>query len=334
MVAHERVLLQEKALSIAGPSRRGQIARRFCRHGMGVTGLIVLSLILLGVLILPAVLPSDLEKIDVSSGIIQDFSPFGATAPTGDVHWLGTDREGRDMAARLFSAGRVTLVISLLATLLTMLLGVAIGVLAGLYGGWLDAILMRCADFLLAIPAIPLYIVANRVFETTGLLGVIVDITNDDKLLNTTYIMVLSFTLIGWAGVARQMRISILKLRSLSYVEATRALGAGNRRVVFSHLLPNSASTILTAGALMVADFIVLESTLSYLGKGVGKIAPSWGYMLNNASSTFWTITTLNPFEDTKAYTTILPALLIFLTVLSINFIGDTLRRALDPKST
>jgi peptide/nickel transport system permease protein len=295
--------------------------------------LIGLGLILLGVLLVPAVSPFDIEHIDVDNGLILGFAPFGATSPTGYVHWLGNDRDGRDLAVRLASAGRITLTIAFLSTFFAMLLGVAIGLLAGFYGGWVDTLLMRLADFLLAVPAIPLYVIFNSVLAATGAIHLIVSITNNDPVLNTMITIVLVFVLISWAGVARQVRIAVLKMRSLSYVEATRALGANDRRIIFSHILPNSAATIFTAGTLMLAEIIIFESSLSYLNQGVGKLSPSWGYMLNDATATLFTVQTINPLENTRAYTIILPTFLIFLTVLSINFIGDTLRRALDPKA-
>jgi peptide/nickel transport system permease protein len=307
--------------------------QRFLRRPLGVVGLIVLSLVLLGVLLVPAISPFDIEHIDVDKGLILGFSPFGGTSPTGYVHWLGNDRDGRDLAVRLASAGRITLTIAFLSTFFAMLLGVALGLLAGFYGGWVDTVLMRLADFLLAVPAIPLYVMANSVLAATGVVQLIVSITNNDPVLNTMVTIVLVFVLISWAGVARQVRIAVLKMRSLSYVEATQALGAGNRRIIFSHILPNSAATIFTAGTLMLAEIIIFESSLSYLFLGVGKLTPSWGFLLNDATATIFTVQTINPFEDTRAYTIILPTFLIFLTVLSINFIGDTLRRALDPKA-
>ena len=314
-------------------SRSAIVWRRFRRRPLGIAGLIVLSLVLLVVLLVPAISPFDREHIDVDKGLIFTYYPFATPSPTGYVHWLGTDREGRDLAMRLFSAGRITLTIAFLATFFTMLLGVAVGLLAGFYGGWVDTMLMRLADFLLAVPAIPLYIIANSALSATGAIELIIKITNNDPLLNTMVTIVLVFVIISWAGVARQLRIAVLKMRSLSYVEATRALGASNRRIIFSHLLPNSAATIFTAGTLMLAEIIIFESSLSYLNQGVGKFSPSWGYMLNDATATLFTVQTINPFEDTRAYTIILPTLMIFLTVLSINFIGDTLRRALDPKA-
>jgi peptide/nickel transport system permease protein len=293
----------------------------------------MLSLVLLAVLLVPALSPFDKEHIDVDKGLILGFAPFGAPSPTGYVHWLGTNREGKDLAVRLFSAGRITLAIAFLAASFTILLGVVVGLLAGFYGGWVDTMLMSLADFLLAVPAIPLYIIANSVLAATGVFQLIINITNNDPVLNTMITIVLVFVIISWAGVARQLRIVVLKMRSLSYVEATLALGASNLRIIFSHILPNSAATILTAGTLLLAEIIIFESSLSYLNQGVGKLSPSWGFLLNDATSTLFTVQTINPFEDTRAYTIILPTLLIFLTVLSINLIGDTLRRALDPKA-
>ena len=314
-------------------SRSAVVWQRYRRRPLGVMGLIVLSLILLGVLLVPVVSPFDIEHIDVDNGLILEFAPFGKLSPTGHAHWLGNDREGRDLAVQLSSAGRITLTIAFLATFFTMLIGVAVGLLAGFYGGWVDIMLMRLADFLLAIPAIPLYVIVNSVLLASGAVQLIINITNNDPVLNTMITIVVVFILISWAGVARQVRIAVLKMRSLSYVEATQALGASNSRIIFSHLLPNAAATILTAGTLMLAEIIIFESSLSYLNQGVGKLSPSWGFMLHDATTTLFTVRTINPFEDTRAYTVILPTLLIFLTVLSINFIGDTLRRALDPKA-
>jgi peptide/nickel transport system permease protein len=152
-----------------------------------------------------------------------------------------------------------------------------------------------------------------------------------DKL-GTVVTIILVLTLFGWMGIARLVRGSILSLRSLDFVEATRALGASSRRIILRHLMPNSLAPLLVAATRAVGDFIISETALSFLGLGIQQPTPSWGNMLSGSAEYTWYITDINPTQEIRGYLILFPGLMILLSVLSINFIGDALRDALDPR--
>lgn len=289
--------------------------------------LVVLGLLVLGIAFVPAV--TGFTELEVSP--LASLAPAGATDPmTEKVHWLGADFYGRDMLTRLFFAGRASLLVALLATLVTVTAGIIVGVVAGHYGGWVDTALMRCTDFMLALPLLPMYIFGFRLLTTT--------LDPQQLLADTMGGVTLTFAVFaffGWMGVARLVRGSILSLRTLDYIEASRALGAGNRRIIFRHLLPNSLAPVLVAAAFIVADFIIWESILAYFIQGiVDPPTPSWGNMLVGGIQYVGRLTSLNPFTDIRAFLFLLPTLMIFISVLCINYIGDTLREILDPRES
>jgi peptide/nickel transport system permease protein len=213
-----------------------------------------------------------------------------------------------------------------------VVIGGTIGALSGFYGGWLDTILMRFVDLMLAIPTLPILLIAAKMLTTSQLLSHPMIFGKDVGSLGSVIMIVIILAAFGWMGVSRLVRGSILSLRSLDFVEATRALGASNRRVIMRHLLPNSFAPIIVAATLAVGDFIVAEAALSFLGLGIQDPTPSWGNMLSNAQSYMQFITNINPFEEIRGYLILFPGLMILLTVLSINFMGDALRDALDPR--
>jgi peptide/nickel transport system permease protein len=219
-------------------------------------------------------------------------------------HPMGTDEVGRDIFARIVYAGRISLSIGLLAALISVGIGTLVGSISGFYGGWIDTILMRFTDLLLAIPTIFLLIVLTVFFGPSVL----------------TIIIVLG--VLSWMRLARIVRATFLSLREKEFVEAARCIGASDRLIILRHILPNTVAPITVAATLTVGTAMLIEAAVSYLGLGVQPPTPSWGNMLYNAQSQIWIAPWISVF----------PGVMILITVLSINFVGDGLRDALDPR--
>jgi peptide/nickel transport system permease protein len=240
---------------------------------------------------------------------------FGAPSA---AHPLGTDELGRDLLVRLAYGGRISLGLGLVAALATALLGIAIGLPAGYYGGWLDALLMRLADSVIALPLLPLLIVLAAIDLTK--LGLPAEWAHAPA---TSFLRVaILVALVGWTTVARLVRGTALSIRERDYVRAAEAMGARPLRIMLVHILPNLATPILVALTLSVGNVILFESVLSFLGLGIQPPWPSWGNMLTNAQELIWSAPML----------AVWPGLFIFVTVISFNLVGDGLDAALDPR--
>jgi peptide/nickel transport system permease protein len=275
--------------------------KRFSRNRVGVFGLIVLSLLILAAVLAPVIAPyGPSESIPAPSGRIERLQN-----PSWR-HWLGTDHLGRDVWSRVLYGAQVSLSVGLAATLITVGVGVLIGSLAGYFGGRVDMVLMRVTDVVLSFPILVLLIALAAVMRPT-LWGVMVTIG-----------------LVFWTRTARIVRGEFLRLRESLFVQAAVAGGAAPRRIITRHILVNAFSPIVVDATLRVAYAILLEATLSFLGIGLQEPTPSWGRMLNAASS-------LSVLEG-KPWLWLAPGMAIILTTLSINFVGDGLRDALDPK--
>jgi peptide/nickel transport system permease protein len=233
-------------------------------------------------------------------------------------HPLGTDEIGRDLLMRLCEGGRVSLLVGFVAALAASVLGTAIGLVAGYRGGRLDALLMRVTDGVIALPLLPLLIVLAALDPKKLGLGGLAD--SDAASL---YRIVALVALVGWTTVARLVRGAALSLREREFVRAAISLGATPFRIMLVHILPNLASPIIVATTLSVGDIILLESVLSFLGLGVSPPLASWGNMLTGAQETIALAPQLALY----------PGLLILVTVVSFNLLGDSLQRALDPRS-
>lgn len=226
--------------------------------------------------------------------------------PPSSEHFLGTDEYGRDIFSRLLYGARVSLLVGLSAVSGALFIGTVIGALAGYHGGWIDNVLMRMVDLFNAFPSIFLLITIVTLLEPS--------------LSN----IVMVFILLGWTGTARLVRGEFLKLKEEEFVWAARSLGMSDARIMFLHILPNAAAPIIVAATLGIGGVILAESGLSFLGLGIQPPIPSWGNMLQGAQSL--SIMVLAPWYP------LFPGLMILLTVLSFNFVGDGLRDALDPK--
>lgn len=226
------------------------------------------------------------------------------TPPSMD-HWMGTDRQGRDVFSRLIKGGQISLAAGFMAVVIVMLIGVTLGALAGFFGGWVDQVVMRTTDILLAIPLILLLITSASLFRPS---------------LRTTIIVI---GLSSWPGTARLVRGQFLALKSQEFVTAARAIGAQPSRIMIHHLFPNTLAIIIVQATIWLSFAIILEASLSYLGLGVQIPTPSWGNMLQDGQRELlfgaW-------------WLTLFPGLAIFMTVLSFNVLGDGLRDAMDPR--
>ncbi|MGA2393593.1 MAG: ABC transporter permease [Candidatus Lustribacter sp.] len=278
--------------------------RRFRKHKVALFGAIVLALMALFAALGHAVYPVDPNAIDQVNWTGYPLAPGVAG------HVLGTDENGRDLLARLMAGAQISLTVAISAVVMQVAIGSVLGALAGYYGGWVDFTLMRFTDVVLSIPLLPLLLV----------LTAIVSATSNKASLSFVVIIVLIGGL-TWPPTARLVRASFLSLREREFTEAARAIGGGDMRIIFRHLLPNAVAPIIVQATLSVANVILTESVLSFLGFGIQPPQASWGNMLANAQSNI----TIAP------WVAIFPGLCILITSLSINYLGDGLRDALDP---
>jgi peptide/nickel transport system permease protein len=286
--------------------------RRFRRRPLAVASLVLLALLALAAAARPLairLLGMDPLAIDL----------YGRLAGPSAAHPLGTDELGRDLFLRLLQGGQVSLTVGAAAALASAIIGTLIGLVAGYRGGILDRLLMRFTDSVIALPLLPLLIVLAAIDLTK--IGVPRALVESDGA--SLWRIVALIALIGWTTVARLVRGATLAVRSFDFVRAATALGAGGPRIVLVHILPNVASTMIVATTLSVGNYILLESVLSFLGLGIQPPLASWGAMLTNAQEMIGTAPALALY----------PGLLIFVTVIAFNLLGDGLQDALDPRA-
>jgi peptide/nickel transport system permease protein len=286
-------------------SPRQESWRRFRRHRMAVVSLWVLGIIVFGVLFGSWIWRVPINEIDFTARL----------ARPSLAHPLGTDDLGQDLLARMIAGGRISLAVGLAAMSVALSVGMLVGAIAGMSRGWLATALMWLTDLFLSLPALPLLLLIIYLFrdKLKAMLGL------------EAGIFVMVVVVIGglrWMPVARLVRAQFLSLREKEFVEAARALGASKSRQVLKHILPNALGPVIVAGTIDVAAAIIAESTLSFLGLGFPPDIPTWGRLLFDAKD----------YLDFAPHYALFPGLAIFLTVLSINFIGDGLRDALDPR--
>lgn len=288
------------------PSQWAAIWRQFRSHKGAMFGLIVLSVLVLAVLIGPYFWHP--EKLTVVEAIKQKNKGPSLRFP------LGTDQLGRDMLARMMAAGKVSLAVGFVAMIIAITFGTFIGVLAGYYKR-LDGPLMRLTDMFLALPLIPLLLVMVMLFRdrVAGVLG---------PEMGAFLLIVFAIGITSWMQAARIVRGEVLALKEREYVLAARSIGAAPRRIIIRHILPNVVSPVMVAATLGIAEAIITESVLSFLGLGFPPDFPTWGRLLYDGLS----------FMQIYPERVIWPGLAISLTVLSVNYIGDGLRDALDPR--
>ena len=277
----------------ARTSVRGEFWRRFRRNKLAVVGLAVIVTMILAAAFAPLVTPSSPTELgDVSRA-----------EPSAD-HWFGTDALGRDMYTRVVYGARVSLRIGVLAVLIASSIGIVVGAVTGFYGGRLDGILMRTTDVFLSFP----YILAAIVIIT--LIG------RGERSI------VLVLGLLGWMPIARLFRSSVLQAKQAEYVEAARAVGCNDLRLIVRHVLPNAIQPVIVYATIFVGTAVLTEAALSFLGAGVTEPTPAWGYMVSQGKS----------YLFTSPHMLFFPAGAILVTVMAFVFVGDGLRDALDPR--
>jgi peptide/nickel transport system permease protein len=279
--------------------------RRFRRHRLALLSAVVLTLIVLTILVGPLLWTVPIDDIDFSARL----------ASPSLTHLLGTDDLGQDLLARLMYGGKVSLSVGICAMSVAVVVGVLVGATAGMSSGRVDAALMWLADLFLALPQLPLLLLLIYLFrdKLTAILG-----TQGGVFV----LVVPAIGCLRWMPVSRLVRAQFFSLREKEFVEAARALGASRMRMVIRHLLPNAMGPIIVTATIEVANAIIAESTLSFLGLGFPPDVPTWGRVLFDAKD----------YLDVAPHWALFPGFAIFLTVLSINYIGDGLRDALDPR--
>ena len=278
---------------------------RFSQDKLALMGLGIFGLIILAILLGPLLYQTPMDKIDFSQ------STIGPSLS----HPLGTNDLGQDQLARLLFGGRISLTVGLAAMGVAMSVGTLVGAIAGFYGGRVDTFLMGVTNLFLSLPQLPLLLLIVYLFRDSlkTLVG---------PEWGIFILVVLVIGLLNWMSVSRLVRGQFLKLREMEFISAARALGASPQRLIWVHLLPNVFGVMIVAATLAVANGIITESTLSFLGLGFPPDLPTWGQMLFKAKD----------YLTTAPFMALFPALAIFLTVMSINYIGDGLQDALNPK--
>ncbi len=276
------------------------VLRRFFKHRLAAIALVVL-----GVMIAVA-LAASLSRYSPT-----DQNPANQFSHPSLQHLFGTDELGRDVFTRILYGGRISLAVGLLSTLLTIIGGILVGAASGYYRGWIDNVLMRITDSFLTFPTIFVLIILGSMLRDQPI----------PWLKNSVLIVIVIIAGLSWMWPARLVRSLFLALREREFVDASRALGTSDTVIIFKHILPNCIGPILVSGTLQMAAAIITESGLSYLGFGVQPPTASWGSILATAQTHVFTAPWLAVF----------PGLMIFITVISINYIGDGLRDAFDP---
>jgi peptide/nickel transport system permease protein len=283
---------------------------RFRRHKMALAGAVMLILLILYATV-------GALFFTEAYGNITD-TKIRLEAPSTE-HPFGTDTVGRDLLARTIYGGQISLMIGLTAVLIQIIVGVLIGAISGYYGGWIDSVLMRFTEAVFNIPTIPLLLVLSKLLSdkvpTINLLG--------REFSGSVVVITGVIGLTSWMGLARLVRASFLSLKEQEFVTAARSIGASNFSIIYEHILPNTVAPIIVTATLGVANAIINEAYVSFLGVGVLPPTATWGNMLTGAYK----------YIETAPWTWIFPGALIVLTVLSINFVGDGLRDALDPRA-
>jgi ABC-type dipeptide/oligopeptide/nickel transport system permease subunit len=277
--------------------------QRIAANKIALASIIFLALLILAAAFVPMLLPFGYEQQLPDSRLL----------PPGGKHILGTDDLGRDILTRVLVGARISLMVAVSVECVVVFLGLTVGLIAGYRGGWIDSLLMRITDVLLAFPDVLLAILL------LGTLG-----ATSSRPETSAMLVVVSLGVTGWPPLARLVRGQVVALRQREFVDAARSIGSSHGRILLHHILPNLVSPIIVAVTVDAAGVILAEATLSYLGIGVQRPMPSWGRMINDALD----------YYKSEPRLVIVPATMLSLTVIALNFLGDGLRDALDPRKT
>jgi peptide/nickel transport system permease protein len=322
-----------------GPSSRAEDAttesqfkvvfRRFRKHKLAVISSILLLIIFIASLLAPVITTFPRDAIDVSSS--QRPAPPGTVSADGRMHILGIDHLGRDLFTRVVYAARVSLSIAILVVLISETFGMMLGAIAGFYGGRTDMILSRINEFMLTIPQLPILLIISAILLKRDVVLPLPDFLNrflsalllaPEREAQKVVVLVLILVIFGWLGAFRLMRGMALTLSKQDFVEALRAAGASDARIIFRHIIPNGLAPILVNASLSLGAVIVLESALSFLGLGVQDPTPTWGNMLDFARA----------YMFKHPWLPLVPGIPLVIVSMGFNFMGDGLRDALDPR--
>lgn len=293
-VTHEEVHVTKRT------SKKKKVFRFIRKNPSGVLGLLLVLIILSCALFAPWIAPMDPTEANLGDRL----APPSWSSETGQSEFfLGADQLGRDLLSRIIYGAKISLQVGIFGSLLAMVIGTVLGLIAGYFGKWMDAFIMRAADIQLAFPFILFAIIIMSVLGT-GIWKIVI-------ILGLTY----------WVGFARLIRSQIISLKELEYIQAAKAVGGTNLRIIRKHILPNVASSIMVLGTLYIAEFILLEAALTFLGLGVDPTIPSWGGMLANSRN----------YIESAWWTATFPGFAIMFTVLGFNLLGDWLRDKFDP---
>ncbi len=305
------------------------VFRRFRRHKLAMAASIFLLVILLVSLFAKEVAPYGPTEIEVGNPFAAPFAP--ATDPSRPMHILGTDHLGRDFFSRIIFAARISLSVSVSVVLGSVVVGSLVGAISGFYGGFLDDVLQRTIEFLLTIPTLPILLILSSILlqipEAIPVPQVVISLVGrfmyiQDREAQQVVMVIIVLMSFGWLGIARLMRGMVLSLKSMDFVEAARALGVSDISIITRHLIPNAFAPIIGAASLNLAEYIILEAALSFIGFGIQDPTPTWGNMLAFTQS----------YMFNHPWLPLIPGLPIFICALTFNFVGDGLRDALDPR--
>jgi peptide/nickel transport system permease protein len=323
------VNLKDKAAEQKQESQIRVIWRRFRRHKLAMISLILISIVFIASLLAPVIAPFERDAIDLSSNIRP--APPGTVDAAGRVHYLGVDHLGRDLFTRVLYAARVSMTIAILVVLISETFGALLGAIAGYYGGTVDTVISRIIEFMLTIPTLPILLIISAILLRRDVVIPLPGFVNrilsalllaPEREAQKVVVLVFILVIFGWLGAARLMRGMALSLSKQDFVEALRAAGASDARIIFRHVIPNGIAPILVNASLALGGVIVTESALSFLGLGVQDPTPTWGNMLATSQSYMFQ----NPWLP------LVPGVFLVIVSIGFNFVGDGLRDALDPR--
>lgn len=338
MAAVKPLEAQEQKIISRSPAQDAW--REFRRNRIAVAGAVFVILLLLGAIFAPLITPYHFGYQNNAYTRQKPMTGYIVTTDRlPDCHWAdtpiewgctiffaGSDSLGRDLWSRVVYGTRVSLAVAIVAATVALLIGIVYGTVSGFAGGWVDNAMMRVVDFLYAVPVLPVIILMTVYFQAlaragvdTGVAGALISL---NRLTGGLMFVFIAVGALNWIGLARLARGQVLSYKQKEFVEAANAMGASDRRIIFTHLLPNIIGPLLIAESLAIPGYIFLEATLSFIGLGVNPPTPSWGAMINEGYAGFRS----NP------HLVLIPGIALAVTTLAFNFMGDGLRDAFDPQ--